>query len=108
MNLQWGVTRPFEFYRWRDCYSDEHYIPTLLAYNLMSGETDCSSNLVYVEFAKGTPHAMAIQPSEITVEKYVYLTFETALSWPISMWGYIANNFHFDRCCDMLMDDAKA
>eukprot|EP00884_Botryococcus_braunii_P021938 jgi/Botrbrau1/8428/Bobra.0237s0047.1 len=55
--------------RQRDCVSDEHYIPTLLAYLGVDNETDCLGCLVSTRWSgkKGkTNHPYSYRPSEIT------------------------------------------
>lgn len=33
-----------------ECYSDEHYMPVLLAYKGMEAQTDCSGSLTNVDW----------------------------------------------------------
>ncbi len=58
--------------RQRDCVSDEHYIPTLLAYKGLENETDCMGCLVSTRWnaKKGkTTHPYSYKPSEIIPSK---------------------------------------
>ena len=45
-----------ELKRRYDCYSDEHYIPTLLASRALDNETDCLGYYVNVDWTKGGAH----------------------------------------------------
>ena len=40
--------------RKRSCYSDEHYVPVLLATLGLDNETTCSGNTVHVSWQSGT------------------------------------------------------
>jgi hypothetical protein len=40
----------------RFCVSDEHYVPTLLAWSGMETETTCSSSVTYTEWRGRAPH----------------------------------------------------
>lgn len=46
----------YGFSRWRDCFSDEHYMPSLLAYLQLGHETDCVGRLVGVDWSQGGAH----------------------------------------------------
>ncbi|KAK9819181.1 hypothetical protein WJX81_003273 [Elliptochloris bilobata] len=59
--------------RWRDCYSDEHYIPSLLSYLQLGHETDCMGNLVSVNWMHGGAHPRAYESEEISMELFEML-----------------------------------
>ena len=40
--------------RKRDCYSDEHYVPVLMAYLGLDNETTCSGNTMHVSWQSST------------------------------------------------------
>ncbi|KAK9823184.1 hypothetical protein WJX72_000908 [[Myrmecia] bisecta] len=52
-------------HRFRDCYSDEHYIPSLLAYLQRGHETDGLGYLVHVDWSHGGAHPKSYLPEEV-------------------------------------------
>jgi hypothetical protein len=57
----------------RVCYSDEHYIPTLLAMHGLDNETDCVGELTHKDWSrvKSTdPHPYEYRPTEISPELF--------------------------------------
>ncbi|PRW05935.1 beta-1,6-N-acetylglucosaminyltransferase enzyme [Chlorella sorokiniana] len=64
-----------DYKRWRDCYSDEHYIPTLLATKGRDNESYCHiDGIVAVDWSAGGPHPKAyksweVRPSLITAAR---------------------------------------
>jgi hypothetical protein len=52
--------------RERDCYADEHYMASLLAYLQMGDETDCAGFLVNVSWKNGGAHPYAYSLGEIS------------------------------------------
>lgn len=46
-----GIIKGFYIpHRKRDCYSDEHYVPVLLAYLGLDNETTCNGNTMHVSW----------------------------------------------------------
>ena len=56
--------------RWRDCYSDEHYFPTLLASLGKDLETDCVGQLINVDWSRGGAHPRAYLVREVSAARY--------------------------------------
>ena len=53
--------------RWRQCFVDEHYIPTVLAVEGLDNETDCHGGLLSTDFTvKNSTHPIEYQPEAIT------------------------------------------
>ncbi|KAK9905675.1 hypothetical protein WJX75_004479 [Coccomyxa subellipsoidea] len=59
--------------RWRDCFSDEHYMPSLLAYKQLGHETDCVGRLVGVDWSQGGAHPKSYTVQDINPDKMVSL-----------------------------------
>ncbi|KAK9813067.1 hypothetical protein WJX72_008331 [[Myrmecia] bisecta] len=59
--------------KWYDCYSDEHYIPSLLAYNGETDAADCAGKMVHVDWSMGGPHPMTYAPDDITADRFMNL-----------------------------------
>ncbi len=56
--------------RWRDCYSDEHYIPTLLSVLGKEDETDCKGYMTAVDWTQSDDgHPRHYHPEEISTER---------------------------------------
>lgn len=52
--------------RWRLCYLDEHYIPSLLAFHGLDDETDCRGALVTANWTvPDAKHPLEYEPREI-------------------------------------------
>lgn len=52
---------------WRDCFSDEHYFPTLLAVLGRENETECEGwGVAAQDWSKGGAHPRAFNASEVT------------------------------------------
>jgi len=49
-----------------ECYSDEHYLPVLLAYAGKQEETDCTGLIMNVDWEEGGPHPISYLPENIT------------------------------------------
>lgn len=60
-------------YRWRDCYSDEHYFATLLATKNLDHETDCEGQSMHVDWSFGGEHPRSYSVRETTSSRYVIL-----------------------------------
>jgi hypothetical protein len=55
-----------DYRRWRDCFSDEHYLSTLLAHSGASEETVPSmSGVAAVDWSRGGPHPYSYLPDDI-------------------------------------------
>ena len=54
--------------RWRDCFADEHYMASLVAYLQLGHETDCAGFLVSVSWRGNSAHPVSYQPVEIRPE----------------------------------------
>ena len=54
--------------RWRVCYTDEHYIPTVLARWGLDDETDCAGTLVSGNWSSGEGHPHSYEPHEVTAQ----------------------------------------
>ena len=54
--------------RWRVCFSDEHYIPTVLARWGLEDETDCAGTLVSGNWSSGEGHPHSYEPHEVTAQ----------------------------------------
>ncbi|CAL5228886.1 g12101 [Coccomyxa viridis] len=54
---------------WRDCYSDEHYLSTLLASKGLDNETDCFGGTTYTSWQWGQAHPQAFGPDDINPDK---------------------------------------
>ncbi|KAK9841452.1 hypothetical protein WJX74_006045 [Apatococcus lobatus] len=52
----------------RSCVSDEHYIPTLLAFKNESSQTDCHGELVKATWPGTVPHPVSWTPSDISAD----------------------------------------
>lgn len=53
-------------HRWRICYLDEHYIPSLLAFHGLDDETDCRGGLVTANWTlPGAKHPLEYQPRQV-------------------------------------------
>ncbi|BDA47491.1 probable glycosyltransferase BC10 at C-terminar half [Coccomyxa sp. Obi] len=59
--------------RWRDCFSDEHYMPSLLAYLQLGHETDCVGRLVGVDWSQGGAHPRSYSVQDVNPDKMVSL-----------------------------------
>ena len=57
------------WHRWRDCYSDEHYFPTLLASLGKDLETDCVGQLINVDWSRGGAHPRAYLVREVSAAR---------------------------------------
>ena len=55
--------------RWRDCYSDEHYFPTLMASLGKDLETDCVGQLINVDWSRGGAHPRAYLVREVSAAR---------------------------------------
>ncbi|KAK9907312.1 hypothetical protein WJX75_001278 [Coccomyxa subellipsoidea] len=53
---------------WRDCYSDEHYLGTLLASRGLDNETDCLGHITYTHWSYGEAHPKAFTPEDINAD----------------------------------------
>ena len=57
--------------RKRDCYSDEHYVPTLMAYLGLDNETTCSGNTMHVSWQSSsgqlTPQSRLLYMAVVTM-----------------------------------------
>ena len=52
--------------RWRMCFLDEHYIPSLLAFHGLDDETDCRGGLVTANWTlPGAKHPVEYSPAQI-------------------------------------------
>mmetsp|Transcript_16470 Transcript_16470/g.49327 ORF Transcript_16470/g.49327 Transcript_16470/m.49327 type:complete len:505 (+) Transcript_16470:419-1933(+) len=52
--------------KWRICYLDEHYIPSLLAFHGLDDETDCRGGLVTANWTlPGAKHPLEYQPRQV-------------------------------------------
>lgn len=49
-----------------ECYSDEHYMPVLLAYAGKQEETDCTGLIMNVDWEEGGPHPISYLPENVT------------------------------------------
>ncbi|CAL8469170.1 g8711 [Coccomyxa elongata] len=49
-----------------ECYSDEHYMPVLLAYMGKQDETDCRGSIMNVDWEEGGPHPITYLPDNVT------------------------------------------
>lgn len=49
-----------------ECYSDEHYMPVLLAYAGKQEETDCTGLIMNVDWEEGGPHPISYHPDNVT------------------------------------------
>jgi Core-2/I-Branching enzyme len=47
------------------CYSDEHYIPSLLAYHGLESETDCWGGVMYADWQTGSAHPVQYEPEHV-------------------------------------------
>ncbi|KAL4426017.1 hypothetical protein ABPG75_010033 [Micractinium tetrahymenae] len=55
-----------DYKRWRDCYSDEHYIPTLLASKGLDAESSCYiDGIVAADWSAGGAHPKAYRSWEV-------------------------------------------
>ena len=54
--------------RWFNCYSDEHYMPTLLAVKGLAEETDCLGMVTNVHFNRTGAHPQAYLPPDVNTE----------------------------------------
>ena len=52
--------------RWRQCYVDEHYIPTLLAKHGHDNESDCHGGMVSTNWTMGGAHPMNYRTWQVT------------------------------------------
>ena len=52
------------------CYSDEHYIPTLLAYHGLANRTDCLGYTTHVSWSWDGPHPVSYSPENVTAELF--------------------------------------
>ncbi|EIE23577.1 hypothetical protein COCSUDRAFT_41776 [Coccomyxa subellipsoidea C-169] len=59
--------------RWRDCFSDEHYMPSLIAYKQLGHETDCVGRLVGVDWSLGGAHPRSYTAQDINPDKMASL-----------------------------------
>lgn len=59
--------------RWRDCFSDEHYMPSLIAYKQLGHETDCVGRLVGVDWSLGGAHPRSYTAQDINPDKWAGL-----------------------------------
>ncbi len=52
--------------RWKQCFVDEHYMPTVLAREGLDNETDCHGGLLSTDFTvKNSTHPVEYQPDAI-------------------------------------------
>ncbi|KAI3427440.1 hypothetical protein D9Q98_010355 [Chlorella vulgaris] len=52
---------------WRDCFPDEHYIPTLLAVHGLEGEAECGSwGVAAQDWSKGGAHPKEYSPDKVS------------------------------------------
>ena len=58
-------------YRNRDCFSDEHYFPTLLAVKGLDQESDCKGLVMNVDWSRGGPHPRAYTLREVSAARCV-------------------------------------
>ena len=56
-------------YRWRDCFSDEHYFATLMAALGREDETDCHGYLTNVDWSRGGGHPRAYTEREVSAAR---------------------------------------
>lgn len=56
-------------YRWRDCFSDEHYFATLLAVLGRENETDCKGFMMHVDWSRGGAHPRTYELREISAAR---------------------------------------
>ncbi|KAK9823942.1 hypothetical protein WJX72_006544 [[Myrmecia] bisecta] len=61
----------------RDCYSDEHYIPTLLAAKDRENETDCKGFVMHVDWSRGGAHPRSYSEREISAARLRLLRMPT-------------------------------
>ncbi|KAK9808849.1 hypothetical protein WJX72_005003 [[Myrmecia] bisecta] len=56
--------------KWRDCFSDEHYMSTLLAIYGLDQETDCLGFVAHADWENGEPgyHPVTYEPDDISPE----------------------------------------
>lgn len=58
LHFPWCMCQPHQapssLRRKRDCYSDEHYVPVLMAYLGLDNETTCSGNTMHVSWQSST------------------------------------------------------
>ncbi|CAK0758242.1 hypothetical protein CVIRNUC_002605 [Coccomyxa viridis] len=64
--------------RKRDCYSDEHYVPTLMAYLGLDNETTCSGNTMHVSWQSSSgkylgEHPMSYSTKSVTLGVFLWL-----------------------------------
>ncbi|CAL8472071.1 g11613 [Coccomyxa elongata] len=59
--------------RWRDCFSDEHYMPSLLAYLQLGHETDCVGRLVGVDWSQGGAHPRSYTVQDVNPDRMASL-----------------------------------
>jgi hypothetical protein len=57
--------------KWRDCYSDEHYVPTLLALHGKENETfKETGSVTYADWSKGGPHPREYFKEDVSVDLF--------------------------------------
>ncbi|CAK0784365.1 hypothetical protein CVIRNUC_007569 [Coccomyxa viridis] len=56
-----------ELERHYECYSDEHYMPVLLAFKGLENKTDCVGSLTNVDWSENKPHPWSYTPEEVNV-----------------------------------------
>eukprot|EP00884_Botryococcus_braunii_P016679 jgi/Botrbrau1/3695/Bobra.0008s0022.1 len=60
-SLDWDATLNSQY----TCYSDEHYIPSLLAYHGLESETDCWGGVMYADWQTGSAHPVEYEPQHV-------------------------------------------
>ena len=54
--------------RWRQCYPDEHYMPSLLAREGLDNDTDCHGGIMSVDWTTRDWHPVTYTAANVSTE----------------------------------------
>ncbi len=63
-----GTSAPCRMKRWRQCYPDEHYMPSLLAREGLDNATDCHGGIMSVDWTTMDWHPVMYTAANVSAE----------------------------------------